>query len=725
MKVLITNDDGPLNTQYSPYIRPFVQYILQNRPDWQITVCVPHVQKSWIGKAHIAGKHLSLQFLYSKRDSTDDSYWGPYIEPQLRDSIELFPEQKVNEDIPADAIEWILLDGTPASCVNIGLHHFEDKYDLVISGPNVGRNTSAAYITSSGTVGAAMEAVICDDTRAIALSWAFFDGRKDVPNELMERASARSVDVIDHLVGNWSTQADLYSVNVPLIDSIGPETEAYYAPIWENRWTTIYNGPKINRPVNNDIEDGNESKMISFEWMPDFKGHRPSKHCDPDVKYDMDIIEERRICVTPLRAAFHTVPDLVGKLDLGSSTTRSNDESVAVLTIPRNSYIYEPLQQSIARHLHIPILDSLDAAPSGKGKVFQYGDYEDFDLDRVMDSQNYLVNSYIYRKAIIRKHYLSHTIQRYVSKHPGSILKKAYMESYTIDLDYAEFLDDALDENWELRQELEKNDRWWIVKPSMSDKAQGIRVFKTIEDLQNVFDSFDEEDTDEEIDEETVDDNKIIISQLRHFIIQEYMADPLLLPSMGNRKFHIRCYITCKGDLEVYVYDRMLALFAPKPFSALDSEEYSPTDLDKLGCHLTNTCLQSDADKDLAVMEFGNLTDISREDKSKIIEQIHMIAKDIFLAALNVDRMNFQPLRNAFETFGFDFLVDSSFNVKILEINAYPDFKQTGNDLKGLIYELFDDVVKTCVAPFFQEAEEPQNISNFTKVLDTTSNVWE
>ena len=44
--------------------------------------------------------------------------------------------------------------------------------------------------------------------------------------------------------------------------------------------------------------------------------------------------------------------------------------------------------------------------------------------------------------------------------------------------------------------------------------------------------------------------------------------------------------------------------------------------------------------------------------------------------------MNFQPINNAIEIFGVDFLVNSDFSVNLLEVNSYPDFKQTGDDLK-------------------------------------------
>jgi 5'/3'-nucleotidase SurE len=45
---------------------------------------------------------------------------------------------------------WILLDGTPATCSNIALHNlYPGQIDLVISGPNLGRNTSSAFALSS------------------------------------------------------------------------------------------------------------------------------------------------------------------------------------------------------------------------------------------------------------------------------------------------------------------------------------------------------------------------------------------------------------------------------------------------------------------------------------------------------------------------------------------------------------------------------------------------
>ncbi|CCC71792.1 hypothetical protein NCAS_0I01240 [Naumovozyma castellii] len=744
MRVLITNDDGPLHDQFSPYIRPFIQYIKSNFPEWHITVCVPNTQKSWIGKAHLAGKSLTAQFLYSKLNSQDNTFFGPFNQPQLlnSDPDSTLPRTQNNTEIPIDAIEWILLDGTPASCVNIALHHLSTKpFDLVISGPNVGRNTSAAYITSSGTVGAAMESVITSGIKSVALSWAYFQGFKIVSSELMEAASRWSVDVIRHLYDHWDADTDLYSVNVPLVDDILKlqDVQVQYTPIWENRWTSIFDKPLINqdnlnpeRTTRDDIEAGEEYNTISFRWNPNFKTTRDSHHVcnDSDCDHDMKIIEKKMISVTPLRATFRTIDHLLGqKLNLNNATTSPDNTVNIAITIDPTEYIYNPLKTALIKHLpNANFVNKVeDAKDTPNSVLFQYGDYEQLDVDKLMSSpEKYFTNSYVYRKALIRKHYLSHTVHSYVVKHPESILNTAVPETYTIDLDYAEFLDDSLDENWELRQELEKEEKWWIVKPSMSDKGQGIRVFKTIEDLQAIFDSFDDEEDEAEDGTECIDDNKIIISQLRHFIIQEYMSNPLLLKSMDNKKFHIRCYVTCKGDVEVFVYDRMLALFAPTPFTPLVEDEYSPTDLTNLQCHLTNTCLQTkNENKDLSVMEFDKLEDISLEHKLSIKKEIHQITRDIILAALNVNRLNFQPLPNAFETYGVDFLVDSNFHVKFLEINAYPDFKQTGTELKGLIDELFDNTVKQCIVPLVTKNNDKCITDrNFTSVLEYKSNEW-
>ncbi|CEP63842.1 putative tubulin tyrosine ligase LALA0_S09e03730g [Lachancea lanzarotensis] len=734
MHIFLTNDDGPPDARASPYLRHFIQHILTTRPDWHLTICVPDQQRSWIGKAIFVGRDVHARFAYMSRDAIDDVMTGPYLQPQRSVQGTKLPCVS-NEGIASDAIEFCLVDGTPATATDVGLHHLTtNKFDLVVSGPNVGRNSSAGYVTSSGTIGAAMEAVISSGVRSVALSWAYFDGVKYVEDHILKSASEQSCRVIEHLIGNWNTDTQLYNVNVPLLDSLSSKTKAIYTHILENQWCSVYSAGfdadtgQAKEQIS-DVESGN--KGITFTWQPNFQKQREAIfQSPPDSKNDGRTIEAGLISVTPLRAVFHQVQGLLGELSLKEpvsiqshidEATVSKKEGFLLLTVPSNEYIYAPLTSSIESRLpNVKIVRSLPKNAEGL-KILHYGDYEHIDMDKLVSDDTYFANTYVYRKALIRKHFLAHTIHSYVVKHSESALAKAYLETFTIDVDYAEFLDDALDENWELRQELESEEKWWILKPSMSDKAQGIRVFKTIGDLQSIFDSFDEEPTD---DEGEMNPNSIVTSQLRHFIVQEYMTNPLLVPSLQNRKFHIRCYVTCVGDLEVYVYDRMLALFAPETFKRL-TDDYIATDSQQLACHLTNTCLQDDVQiKETTVKELDTLKELSTSDRLKIKSQIHEITRELFLAAVTTNRINFQPLPNAFETYGLDFLVDSFLNVKVLEVNAYPDFKQTGTELKGVIDELFDEVTKNCIVPLFEGTKAAYETSNFVRVLDHQSHGW-
>ena len=136
-----------------------------------------------------------------------------------------------------DVDEWILVDGTPASCVQLGLHHFFEDFgpiDIVISGPNYGRNTTAVFALSSGTLGGAMEAAVCK-RKAVALSFAFFTRNHDPV--IIEAACRQSVRVIEALYKQWpgDDSVDLYSVNVPLVEGV-EDHKILWTDLLQNYW---------------------------------------------------------------------------------------------------------------------------------------------------------------------------------------------------------------------------------------------------------------------------------------------------------------------------------------------------------------------------------------------------------------------------------------------------------------------------------------------------------
>ncbi|EEY22036.1 TTL domain-containing protein [Verticillium alfalfae VaMs.102] len=190
MHILVTNDDGPPSPHSSPYVASLVAEL--KKAGHTVSVCLPHTQRSWIGKAHIIGQSVKpVYYTPSPNLYGDDAEGTIHTRPTTSD-----PATPGTFD--ADK-EWVLVDGTPASCVQIGLHHFfaeRGPVDLVVSGPNYGRNTTAVFALSSGTLGGAMEGAICGK-KAIALSYAFFSRNHDPV--IIGGAARHGVRVIEKL----------------------------------------------------------------------------------------------------------------------------------------------------------------------------------------------------------------------------------------------------------------------------------------------------------------------------------------------------------------------------------------------------------------------------------------------------------------------------------------------------------------------------------------------
>lgn len=88
----------------------------------------------------------------------------------------------------------------------------------------------------------------------------------------------------------------------------------------------------------------------------------------------------------------------------------------------------------------------------------------------------------------------------------------------------------------------------------------------------------------------------------------------------------------------------------------------------------------------------------------------------------------FQPLPNAFELYGVDFLVSYSpssesfsepkFQVQLLEINAEPAIELTGARLTWILKDLFEAIGTVCVLPFIQDiAEEDWTVGETRHLL--------
>ncbi|EJD47828.1 TTL-domain-containing protein [Auricularia subglabra TFB-10046 SS5] len=321
-----------------------------------------------------------------------------------------------------------------------------------------------------------------------------------------------------------------------------------------------------------------------------------------------------------------------------------------------------------------------------------------------------LASSYTIRKSLIRKHFLHRLVAAHVAKHPESPLKPGLgtPQSWDADVSWADELDEMWsDDLYDLGQILDENEqgeKWFILKPGMADRGMGIRLFSSKDGLREILESFDE---DEEAEDDE-DDTNVVASQLRHFVIQEYIPDPLLIdprivsidgsqpPSVFEpRKFHLRAYCIASGALTLYLSPHLLALFSSKPYSA-------PSDDADLAVHLTNTALQKDASTHAdSVRLFSELPLPPHLSHDNILEQTRVLLAETFSAALGGGAAHFQTVPNAFELFGADLLVRADGTVVLLELNAEPAVHLTGARLGWTLERMFEGVVRACVVPFF------------------------
>ena len=117
---------------------------------------------------------------------------------------------RVRERILDDGSHGFSVDGSPTDAVSLAfLGYFGIAFDLVASGINYGLNVGDD-ITYSGTVGAAMEAVL-SGCPAIAMSQEF-DGEPDF--ELASRVAAM---VARNVLENGLGEGELLNVNIPAV----------------------------------------------------------------------------------------------------------------------------------------------------------------------------------------------------------------------------------------------------------------------------------------------------------------------------------------------------------------------------------------------------------------------------------------------------------------------------------------------------------------------------
>jgi tubulin--tyrosine ligase len=227
----------------------------------------------------------------------------------------------------------------------------------------------------------------------------------------------------------------------------------------------------------------------------------------------------------------------------------------------------------------------------------------------------------------------------------------------------AYILNNALHKNQNLPP---KKQEWWLLKPSLLDRGEGIRLFSDWDGLEAIFRDYG------------------LLANTARFTAQRYIHPPLFLPG-EKRKWHIRAYAIVTGMLEVYVFEEMKILFAFKDYQA-------PWDCQMSAAHLTNSSqLQCHDPQEHCKL----LTEINVQWKEKVVDQICRITGEVFEAASAALALGSRS--NSFQVFGLDFIVDEDQKAWLLEVNEGPDMGRNEN----IVTDLVGEAIQVAVRPFF------------------------
>ena len=247
--LLLTNDDGI----DSPALLP-TYHALAPLFD-EVRVVVPHIERSWIGKAITRHDEMTV------------------------------------DHVTRSGVEITTVSGYPADCTQIGIFNTGDGMpDMVVSGINIGGNHSTAYLYGSGTVGAAVEAALVG---VPALAFSASSGADNYPtwNQYMRsadsgatwdeiaRVSARIVAKV--LAAGFPADVDVLTVNLP--DGLSEASPHRVAPLGYTSYGQLF---REQRPG-----------VFKHQWKSDVAAKPGVDLADTDI----ELCHNGTVVITPLR----------------------------------------------------------------------------------------------------------------------------------------------------------------------------------------------------------------------------------------------------------------------------------------------------------------------------------------------------------------------------------------------------------------------------------------
>jgi len=267
----------------------------------------------------------------------------------------------------------------------------------------------------------------------------------------------------------------------------------------------------------------------------------------------------------------------------------------------------------------------------------------------------------------------------------------------------------------------------WIIKPTGFNRGRGVEVFTSIDQMKKIIKDSSEGinenekfETPDQVKQAPVENNVTSnveierppestawelshpgisnlgnlpsIIKTRTFVIQKYIEKPLLI---HKRKFDIRAWVLVTHEMKGFLFK--------EGYLRMSSYEYK-TDVNSREVHLTNNAVQKFTENyghledgnQLSYNDFQKYLDENYPDKGiKVRESLYAKMKEfVNLTLLSVrKKLNPDYKKHCFEIFGYDFMVDTEFNVWLIEVNTNPCLEESSQLLKMLLPRMLGIVV--------------------------------
>lgn len=228
--------------------------------------------------------------IFAAKQAVDDLCDVTVVAPEIQQSgighaLTLFEPLRINQTILRDGTIGYGVTGTPTDAVTMALFEIMDeKPDIMISGINTGFNIGKAELTTSGTIGAAIEASSFE-IPTIAISQAverddikFENGEIDVDFTFAKKILKKLVKHV--LKKGMPEDCDLLNLNIPS-NPINEEFEV------------VSLGNRMYMPI---IETRLDPRGKPYYWIAGDQCEFKEKGTDGNA-----LIHENKITLTPLK----------------------------------------------------------------------------------------------------------------------------------------------------------------------------------------------------------------------------------------------------------------------------------------------------------------------------------------------------------------------------------------------------------------------------------------